>query len=167
LGLSRDAEYYNAETKEIPYKWSAPEVVKYGKSTTASDVWSFGVVMWEIFSNGESKLLSKKMKLFADSLQLIVVTGPYQGMSNQQVIDQVINGTHRLSQPKNCPEGVYKLMMKCWSAAVEARPSFNNIQETLRLQLKELDFEQDPKPAVEYQRMSATTETVSADYQAV
>jgi serine/threonine protein kinase len=56
MGLSRDTNYYsNAEEKEIAFKWSAPEMINFGKSSSASDVWSFGVVLWEVFTNGESK----------------------------------------------------------------------------------------------------------------
>jgi hypothetical protein len=53
--MSREANYYASEQKEIAIKWSAPEVLLRGKSTTASDVWSFGVCMWEIFTDGERK----------------------------------------------------------------------------------------------------------------
>jgi serine/threonine protein kinase len=104
FGLSRvtEAGFYKSENGTIPFKWTAPEVIKHGTFSSSSDVWSFGVTMWEIFSYGEL---------------------PYQSMSNREAIDAVARG-YRLPSPTACPENVYQVMLSCWKESAEDRPSF-------------------------------------------
>jgi serine/threonine protein kinase len=76
--------------------------LEYGSYSFKSDVWSFGIVLWELFSYGKI---------------------PYAGMSNLIVAEKVLNG-YRLTCPENCPEEIYNLMEQCWSVDPIDRPSF-------------------------------------------
>ncbi|XP_035698838.1 inactive tyrosine-protein kinase transmembrane receptor ROR1-like isoform X5 [Branchiostoma floridae] len=114
FGLSRDiysSDYYRVQSKSLlPVRWMPPEAIMYGKFSTDSDVWSFGVVLWEIFSYG---------------LQ------PYYGYSNQEVIE-MIRSRQLLPCPDNCPARMYSLMLECWNEIPARRPSFNQIHTRLR-----------------------------------
>lgn len=114
FGLSRDiysSDYYRVQSKSLlPVRWMPPEAIIYGKFTTESDVWSFGVVMWEIFSFG---------------LQ------PYYGFSNQEVIE-VVRSRQILPCPEDCPTRMYGLMVECWHEMPGRRPSFREIHARLR-----------------------------------
>ena len=82
--------------------------------TTKSDVWSYGVCCWELFTRGEI---------------------PYSPLSDPQVIMDKIYGGYRLPQPKECSEGLYKLMLKCWAEEPSERPSFDEVLKNLEAQL--------------------------------
>ncbi|XP_076441150.1 inactive tyrosine-protein kinase transmembrane receptor ROR1-like [Babylonia areolata] len=114
FGLSRDiysSDYYRVQSKSLlPVRWMPPESIMYGKFTTDSDVWSFGVVLWEVFSFG---------------LQ------PYFGCSNQEVIE-MIRSRQLLPQPEDCPGRVYGLMMECWNEIPSRRPPFRECHARLR-----------------------------------
>ncbi|XP_075228843.1 tyrosine-protein kinase transmembrane receptor Ror-like isoform X2 [Lycorma delicatula] len=114
FGLSRDvysSDYYRVQSKSLlPVRWMPPESILYGKFTTESDVWSYGVVLWEIYSYG---------------LQ------PYYGYSNQEVID-MIRSRQLLPCPEDCPSRMYSLMMECWHEAPIRRPHFPEIHARLR-----------------------------------
>lgn len=114
FGLSRDIysqDYYRVQSKSIlPVRWMPPEAILYGKFTTETDIWSFGVVMWEIFSFG---------------LQ------PYYGYSNPEVIE-VVRARQILPTPEECPTRVYGLMVECWHEVPNRRPSFREIHARLR-----------------------------------
>ncbi|XP_042552468.1 muscle, skeletal receptor tyrosine-protein kinase isoform X5 [Dipodomys spectabilis] len=113
FGLSRNiysADYYKAnENDAIPIRWMPPESIFYNRYTTESDVWAYGVVLWEIFSYG---------------LQ------PYYGMAHEEVIYYVRDG-NILSCPENCPLELYNLMRLCWSKLPADRPSFPSIHRIL------------------------------------
>uniref|UniRef100_A0A8C6YDG2 Tyrosine-protein kinase n=1 Tax=Naja naja TaxID=35670 RepID=A0A8C6YDG2_NAJNA len=113
FGMSReqvDGIYSSTSgMKQIPVKWTAPEALSYGRYSSESDVWSFGVLLWEAFSLGAT---------------------PYANMSNQQTRETVEKGT-RLSAPDQCPEDVYQLMLKCWEYEPQKRPSFSTILQDL------------------------------------
>jgi len=102
-------DYYKTDSKVIPVRWCSPEVLRYGKFTTKSDVWAFGVVLWEMFSYGMI---------------------PYFPMSNAEIFEKVIEG-YRLSIPKECPKEIYEWMLVCWSEEVEKRPSFKKLYEDI------------------------------------
>jgi serine/threonine protein kinase len=104
FGLSRitEAGFYKSETKTIPFKWTAPEVILHGTYSSGSDVWSFGITMWEIFSYGEL---------------------PYHSMTNKETTDAVVQG-YRLSSPSKCPQSIYQVMQFCWKENANDRPSF-------------------------------------------
>ncbi|XP_033981868.1 muscle, skeletal receptor tyrosine-protein kinase [Trematomus bernacchii] len=113
FGLSRNiysADYYKAnENDAIPIRWMPPESIFYNRYTTESDVWAYGVVLWEIFSNGMQ---------------------PYYGMGHEEVIYYVRDG-HILGCPENCPLELYNLMRLCWSTHPSDRPSFSSIHRIL------------------------------------
>ncbi|XP_061413909.1 muscle, skeletal receptor tyrosine protein kinase-like isoform X1 [Lethenteron reissneri] len=113
FGLSQSiyaADYYKAnENDAIPIRWMPPESIFYNRYTSESDVWAFGVVLWEIFSNG---------------LQ------PYFGMSHEEVIYFVRDG-NVLACPDGCPLDLYNLMRLCWAHAPADRPSFASVQHVL------------------------------------
>ncbi|XP_004600353.1 muscle, skeletal receptor tyrosine-protein kinase isoform X2 [Sorex araneus] len=113
FGLSRNiysADYYKAnENDAIPIRWMPPESIFYNRYTTESDVWAYGVVLWEIFSYG---------------LQ------PYYGMAHEEVIFYVRDG-NILACPENCPLELYNLMRLCWSRLPSDRPSFASIHRIL------------------------------------
>ena len=112
FGLSRWVEesYYKASKGVLPIKWMAPESINFRRFTTASDVWMFGVCMWEI---------------------LMLGIKPFQGIKNSDVIGRIENG-ERLPLPAICPPHLYSLMLKCWSYEPSKRPSFREIKETLK-----------------------------------
>uniref|UniRef100_H3CGW2 receptor protein-tyrosine kinase n=1 Tax=Tetraodon nigroviridis TaxID=99883 RepID=H3CGW2_TETNG len=109
FGLSRALEddpeaAYTTQGGKIPIRWTAPEAIAYRKFTSASDVWSYGVVMWEVMSYGER---------------------PYWDMSNQDVI-KAVEENYRLPGPMDCPESLYQLMTDCWQRE-RTRPKFDEV----------------------------------------
>ncbi|KAK3777664.1 hypothetical protein RRG08_021775 [Elysia crispata] len=120
FGLSRDiysSDYYRVQSKSLlPVRWMPPEAILYGKFTTDSDVWAFGVVLWETFSFG---------------LQ------PYYGFSNQEVIE-MIRSRQILACPEDCPARIYGLMVECWHEMPARRPPFREIHARLRTWRNEL-----------------------------
>ncbi|XP_067128351.1 LOW QUALITY PROTEIN: focal adhesion kinase 1-like [Centruroides vittatus] len=118
FGLSRwveDQSYYKASKGKLPIKWMAPESINFRRFTTASDVWMFGVCMWEILMMGVK---------------------PFQGVKNNDVIGRIENG-ERLPLPSHCPPRLYSLMSQCWSYEPSKRPSFKEIKHVLREILEE------------------------------
>ncbi|KAM4766795.1 tyrosine-protein kinase Fes/Fps isoform 1-T1 [Cyanocitta cristata] len=113
FGMSREEEdgiyASTGGMKQIPVKWTAPEALNYGRYSSESDVWSFGILLWEAFSLGAV---------------------PYANLSNQQTREAVENGT-RLDPPEQCPEEVYQLMQRCWEYDPRKRPSFSTIHQDL------------------------------------
>ncbi|KFM72830.1 Tyrosine-protein kinase transmembrane receptor ROR1, partial [Stegodyphus mimosarum] len=113
FGLSRDiysSDYYRVQSKSLlPVRWMPPESILYGKFTTESDVWSFGVVLWETFSYG---------------LQ------PYYGYNNQEVID-MIRSRQLLLRPEDCPAHIYAMMIECWHEIPSQRPTFKELHTLL------------------------------------
>ncbi|XP_072373435.1 muscle, skeletal receptor tyrosine protein kinase-like isoform X3 [Scyliorhinus torazame] len=113
FGLSRNiysADYYKAnENDAIPIRWMPPESIFFNRYTTESDVWAYGVILWEIFSSGMQ---------------------PYYGMAHEEVIYYVRDG-NILSCPENCPPELYNLMRLCWSSMPTDRPSFASIHRIL------------------------------------
>ncbi|XP_015210582.1 ephrin type-A receptor 7 isoform X2 [Lepisosteus oculatus] len=110
FGLSRviddDPEaVYTTTGGKIPVRWTAPEAIQYRKFTSSSDVWSYGIVMWEVMSYGER---------------------PYWDMSNQDVIKAIEEG-YRLPAPMDCPPGLHQLMLDCWQKDRGERPKFDQI----------------------------------------
>ncbi|XP_064319786.1 ephrin type-B receptor 5 isoform X5 [Phalacrocorax carbo] len=116
FGLSRFLEddasnptYTGALGCKIPIRWTAPEAVQYRKFTSSSDVWSYGIVMWEVMSYGER---------------------PYWDMSNQDVIN-AIDQDYRLPPPPDCPTVLHLLMLDCWQKERVQRPKFEQIVSAL------------------------------------
>ncbi|KAG2468456.1 EPHB1 protein, partial [Polypterus senegalus] len=116
FGLSRfleenssDPTYTSSLGGKIPIRWTAPEAIAFRKFTSSSDVWSYGIVMWEVMSFGER---------------------PYWDMSNQDVIN-AIEQDYRLPPPPDCPTSLHQLMLDCWQKERNARPRFTQIVSAL------------------------------------
>lgn len=136
FGLSRDVysnDYYRVQGKALlPVRWMPPEAILYNKFTIESDVWSFGVVLWEIYSYGLQVNASMLMGFSKNGLNItIVFMQPYYGYSNQDVIDMV-RSRQLLACPSECPSRIYSLMVECWSEVPLRRPTFTEIHNRLR-----------------------------------
>nr|XP_026694587.1 activated CDC42 kinase 1 isoform X3 [Ciona intestinalis] len=103
-----DDHYIMREKRKVPFAWCAPESLKLRQFSHASDVWMFGVTLWEIFTYGHEPWLS------------------YNGA---QILHKIEKENERLSQPDNCPDSFYIIMRKCWKLAPSERPSFAQIKE--------------------------------------
>ncbi|KAK8785179.1 hypothetical protein V5799_008456 [Amblyomma americanum] len=119
------ADYYRKGGKAmLPVKWMPPEAFLDGMFTSKTDVWSFGVLLWEVMSMGYM---------------------PYPGRGNQEVMQLVTSGG-RLEPPANCPGPVYHVMTQCWHATPEERPSFGTILERLGYCIQDPDVVSAPLP---------------------
>ncbi|GCC22267.1 fibroblast growth factor receptor 2-like isoform X4 [Chiloscyllium punctatum] len=113
FGLARDVhniDYYKKTTNgRLPVKWMAPEALFDRVYTHQSDVWSFGVLMWEIFTLGGS---------------------PYPGIPVEELFKLLKEG-HRMDKPANCTNDLYMMMRDCWHAIPSQRPTFKQLVEDL------------------------------------
>ncbi|XP_062503340.1 dual specificity protein kinase splB-like [Corticium candelabrum] len=108
FGLARDLDddaYYVTSGGKIPVRWTAPEALEYRKYSTASDVWSYGVVLYEIWSIGQR---------------------PFGAVGNKKIMQDILNG-YRLPPPPGCPYAIYRLMISCWHPDHHRRPSFRRV----------------------------------------
>ncbi|KAM6921684.1 platelet-derived growth factor receptor alpha [Xenentodon cancila] len=114
FGLARDimhdSNYVSKGSTFLPVKWMAPESIFDNLYTTLSDVWSYGILLWEIFSLGGT---------------------PYPGMVVDSSFYNKIKSGYRMSKPEHAPHDVYEMMMKCWNSEPEKRPSFTGLSETV------------------------------------
>lgn len=97
-----EEEYYRSRTGTFPVRWTSPEAMQTMRFSEATDVWSFGIVMIELFTDGGK---------------------PYAGMANAAVITKV-QGGYRAEQPKLCTDQMYAIMLECWAAKATNRPTF-------------------------------------------
>uniref|UniRef100_A0A8D2Q641 Fibroblast growth factor receptor n=1 Tax=Varanus komodoensis TaxID=61221 RepID=A0A8D2Q641_VARKO len=113
FGLARDVhniDYYKKTTNgRLPVKWMAPEALFDRVYTHQSDVWSFGVLLWEIFTLGGS---------------------PYPGVPVEELFKLLREG-HRMDKPANCTHDLYMIMRECWHAVPSQRPTFKQLVEDL------------------------------------
>ncbi|KAM9111453.1 fibroblast growth factor receptor 3-like [Pangshura tecta] len=113
FGLARDVAniscYKKTTSGRLPVKWMAPEALFDGVYTHQSDVWSFGVLLWEIFTLGGS---------------------PYPGIPSQEIFKFIEEG-NRLDKPANCTHDLYMIMKECWHVVPLARPTFKQLVEDL------------------------------------
>ncbi|NXK09781.1 FGFR4 factor, partial [Herpetotheres cachinnans] len=113
FGLARDVhdiDYYKKTSNgRLPVKWMAPEALFDRVYTHQSDVWSFGILMWEIFTLGGS---------------------PYPGIPVEELFKLLKEG-HRMDRPSNCTHELYMLMRECWHAVPSQRPTFKQLVEGL------------------------------------
>ena len=116
FGMSRrlyDSHYYRIRGHfALPIRWMAFECF-YGKFSQKSDVWAFGIAMWEIFT------LAKEQ--------------PYNDMSDKEVVEDALKGKNRqtLARPYMCPLEVYKIMLECWAHNSEQRKTFEQLFQLL------------------------------------
>ncbi|XP_070658491.1 focal adhesion kinase 1 isoform X13 [Bos indicus] len=125
-----DSTYYKASKGKLPIKWMAPESINFRRFTSASDVWMFGVCMWEILMHGVK---------------------PFQGVKNNDVIGRIENG-ERLPMPPNCPPTLYSLMTKCWAYDPSRRPRFTELKAQLSTILEEEKVQQEERMRMESRR---------------
>ncbi|XP_045717336.1 focal adhesion kinase 1 isoform X5 [Phyllostomus hastatus] len=138
FGLSRymeDSTYYKASKGKLPIKWMAPESINFRRFTSASDVWMFGVCMWEILMHGVK---------------------PFQGVKNNDVIGRIENG-ERLPMPPNCPPTLYSLMTKCWAYDPSRRPRFTELKAQLSTVLEEEKLQHEERMRMESRRQVAVS----------
>ncbi|XP_035737787.1 ALK tyrosine kinase receptor-like isoform X3 [Vespa mandarinia] len=128
FGMARDiyrSDYYRKGGKAmLPIKWMPPESFLDGIFTTKTDVWAFGVLLWEIMSFGYM---------------------PYTGCANREVMSMVTSGG-RLEKPAGCPDPIYGIMTRCWHPRPEDRPSFATITERIDYCLQDPDVINHPTP---------------------
>eukprot|EP01114_Cavostelium_apophysatum_P018686 TRINITY_DN5846_c0_g1_i2.p1 TRINITY_DN5846_c0_g1~~TRINITY_DN5846_c0_g1_i2.p1 ORF type:complete len:758 (+),score=68.98 TRINITY_DN5846_c0_g1_i2:88-2361(+) len=110
FGLSRATDvnnYYESSGSKFPIRWSAPEVLKFAKFSSKSDVWSMGITLYEIITFGRV---------------------PYSGFSNDEVVHKILEQKYRMAQPAECTSNeLWQLMCDCWNEIPSERPSFDNI----------------------------------------
>lgn len=103
FGLAKSQEADNPEVGKFPIKWTAPEALKLNQFSNKSDMWSFGILLWEIYSFGRV---------------------PYPRIHLAEVVKAVVKG-YRMDQPEGCPDEIYKLMEQAWHQNSEERPTFS------------------------------------------
>uniref|UniRef100_A0A6J0V2Y2 receptor protein-tyrosine kinase n=1 Tax=Pogona vitticeps TaxID=103695 RepID=A0A6J0V2Y2_9SAUR len=127
FGLSKkiyNGDYYRqGRISKMPVKWIAIESLADRVYTIKSDVWSFGVTMWEIATRGQT---------------------PYPGVENSEIYDYLCQG-NRLKQPLDCLDGLYELMLSCWALHPRDRPSFEVLHRELETILKALPPAKEPE----------------------
>ncbi|XP_072904891.1 non-receptor tyrosine-protein kinase TNK1 isoform X1 [Hemitrygon akajei] len=115
FGLTRslsDTDHYVMQAhRKIPFAWCAPESLKSGTFSHASDVWMYGVLLWELFSYCEE---------------------PWLGMYGREILIMIDREAKRLEQPADCPANIYSLALHCWSAVPEDRPSFSSLRPRIK-----------------------------------
>uniref|UniRef100_A0A3B3U3J9 Tyrosine kinase, non-receptor, 1 n=1 Tax=Poecilia latipinna TaxID=48699 RepID=A0A3B3U3J9_9TELE len=110
-GLSQETNHYiMGAHRRIPFAWCAPESLRIGSFSHASDVWMFGVTMWEMFTYCEE---------------------PWFGLSGRQILLRVEQEGERLEKPPDCPQELYVVMRKCWAVNPADRPSFADLIKML------------------------------------
>ncbi|KAF6280832.1 IL2 inducible T cell kinase [Rhinolophus ferrumequinum] len=112
FGMTRfvlDDQYTSSTGTKFPVKWASPEVFSFSRYSSKSDVWSFGVLMWEVFSEGKI---------------------PYENRSNSEVVEDITTG-FRLYKPRLASSHIYQIMNHCWKEKPEDRPSFSRLLSQL------------------------------------
>uniref|UniRef100_A0A7N6ATY9 Tyrosine-protein kinase n=1 Tax=Anabas testudineus TaxID=64144 RepID=A0A7N6ATY9_ANATE len=113
FGMTRyvlDNQYTSSSGAKFPVKWSPPEVLHYSRYSSKSDVWSFGVVMWEIYSDGRT---------------------PFENRSNLEVVNDITRGI-RLYRPYRASHSLYSIMYSCWHEKPQGRPPFSELLADIR-----------------------------------
>ncbi|KRX70924.1 Insulin-like growth factor 1 receptor [Trichinella sp. T6] len=114
FGMARDVyvkDYYRPQGRRLmPVRWMAPEALKDAKFTSKSDIWSYGVILWEIAT---------------------LANQPYAGLANEEVMRLVVDHRKIMEKPKDCPKRMYDLMLLCWKYDPKDRPLFSELAASL------------------------------------
>ncbi|KAL7063620.1 hypothetical protein AAHC03_0573 [Spirometra sp. Aus1] len=129
--MERDETYRAREGAKFPIKWTAPEGLVYNVFSVKSDVWAFGVLLWEIATYGAT---------------------PYPGVELQDVYVLLEKGT-RMEAPQGCPEQVYQLMLQCWSWDPKDRPMFIELCDRLETIMNSSDINEAVEHELERHRI--------------
>ncbi|XP_041061003.1 megakaryocyte-associated tyrosine-protein kinase isoform X2 [Carcharodon carcharias] len=116
FGLAKGVSSARDQAK-LPVKWTAPEALKQHKFSTKSDVWSYGILLWELFSYGRA---------------------PYPKLSLMDLSDKVEKG-YRMECPDKCPISVYNMMKSCWEYDPGKRPTFKKLKDKLEKEARKSD----------------------------
>ncbi|XP_043546762.1 platelet-derived growth factor receptor alpha [Chiloscyllium plagiosum] len=157
FGLARDimhdSNYVSKGSTFLPVKWMAPESIFDNLYTSLSDVWSYGILLWEIFSLGGT---------------------PYPGMMVDSNFYNKIKSGYRMTKPEHASSDVYDLMVKCWNSEPEKRPSFTHLAEIVgrllpenyKKSYKQLndDFLKSDHPAVARMRAESSDSYIGVTY---
>uniref|UniRef100_A0A8D0HP11 Platelet-derived growth factor receptor alpha n=1 Tax=Sphenodon punctatus TaxID=8508 RepID=A0A8D0HP11_SPHPU len=157
FGLARDimhdSNYVSKGSTFLPVKWMAPESIFDNLYTTLSDVWSYGILLWEIFSLGGT---------------------PYPGMMVDSTFYNKIKSGYRMAKPDHATNEVYEIMVKCWNSEPEKRPSFYHLSEIVESLLPgeykkiyeqiHLDFLKSDHPAVTRMRADCDNTYIGVTY---
>ncbi|XP_038625282.1 platelet-derived growth factor receptor alpha [Tachyglossus aculeatus] len=157
FGLARDimhdSNYVSKGSTFLPVKWMAPESIFDNLYTTLSDVWSYGILLWEIFSLGGT---------------------PYPGMMVDSTFYNKIKSGYRMAKPDHATSEVYEIMVKCWNSEPEKRPSFYHLSEIVESLLPghykksyekiHRDFLKSDHPAVARMRVESDEPYVGVTY---
>ncbi|GFN97950.1 tyrosine-protein kinase [Plakobranchus ocellatus] len=123
FGLARtvleDDTYQMSEGTKFPFKWAPPEVLYHRRFSSKSDVWAYGILLWEIYSLGEM---------------------PYSGMKNPEVLKYVAEQGKRLNKPRLANNYHYEIMKRCWNADPLARPTFSTLRTNLESLTSRSDY---------------------------
>ncbi|XP_024417796.2 tyrosine-protein kinase ABL1 isoform X1 [Desmodus rotundus] len=141
FGLSRlmTGDTYTAHAgAKFPIKWTAPESLAYNKFSIKSDVWAFGVLLWEIATYGMS---------------------PYPGIDLSQVYE-LLEKDYRMERPEGCPEKVYELMRACWQWNPSDRPSFAEIHQAFETMFQESSISDEVEKELGKKGMRAVASTL-------
>ena len=143
FGLSRHAVegvVVTAAKDQVATRWAAPEAISDHRFTDKSDVWSYGVLLFEVFSFGDK---------------------PYDTWSNRRVWEEVRRG-YRLPKPRSCPDEIYDLMMQMWHADPEQRPDFEILQAELQFLAETMVVEEEAGPIITNKLVARFNETKRA-----
>lgn len=157
FGLARDimhdSNYVSKGSTFLPVKWMAPESIFDNLYTTLSDVWSYGILLWEIFSLGGT---------------------PYPGMMVDSTFYNKIKSGYRMAKPDHATSEVYEIMVQCWNSEPEKRPSFYHLSEIVENLLPgqykksyekiHLDFLKSDHPAVARMRVDPDNAYIGVTY---
>ena len=102
--------YYHVQENDLPVRWMPPEAITSANFTMASDVWSYGVLLWELFTYGDL---------------------PFEDKSDEEVVKYIVKDLGKLACPVKCPSGVFDVMDKCWNIEAGDRPNFVVIHEII------------------------------------
>ncbi|CAD5225117.1 unnamed protein product [Bursaphelenchus okinawaensis] len=140
FGLCRyiyaESAQYKSKGGRLPLKWMSPEAIRHYEFTTKSDVWSFGILMFEIITLGGT---------------------PYPGVAPEDMLGFLEDGK-RMDKPDNCPDTFYEIMTQCWEQSPENRPSFSDVRQLLAKQLETITDE------YSYLKLDAGKDYYQVDY---